>query len=275
MNKGNLCNCTDSPSGLTYYSKHNIMLTNLHRCWGCMSIKRESLEYEALAIMAKYKEPIGSSALNFMLQKIGFDASAATVGRLLSDFDDKGMTVKQGYRGRLITERGLSRLKELDEKLKWQDLSAKLYNTLDSQSKDNLIDVLTARRGIEREIARLAAIKATPEDIKSINEAFNMQLEKAAKGILTFESDLLFHRSIANASKNKVLAAAYEFIWQNGKYSNVMEYIRNYVGGKIVTDHGKILDAIVNGNPHEAEQAMVEHIESLISDVDEYWNVVL
>jgi len=240
-----------------------------------MSIKRESLEYEALAIMAKYKEPIGSSALNFMLQKIGFDASAATVGRLLSDFDDKGMTVKQGYRGRLITERGLSRLKELDEKLKWQDLSAKLYNTLDSQSKDNLIDVLTARRGIEREIARLAAIKATPEDIKSINEAFNMQLEKAAKGILTFESDLLFHRSIANASKNKVLAAAYEFIWQNGKYSNVMEYIRNYVGGKIVTDHGKILDAIVNGNPHEAEQAMVEHIESLISDVDEYWNVVL
>jgi len=225
--------------------------------------------------MAKYKEPIGSSALNVLLRKVGLDASAATIGRLLSDFDDKGMTAKQGYRGRLITEKGLNKLAELNDKLKWQDLSAKLYNTLDLQSKDNLLDVLTARRGIEREIARLAALRATPEDITHITKAYNMQLEKVTLGALTFESDLLFHRSIANASHNKVLAAAYDFIWQNGKYSGVMEHIRNYVGGNIVIDHGKILDAIINKNPHEAEQAMVIHIESLINDVDEYWNVAI
>ena len=221
--------------------------------------------------MAKYKEPIGSSALNVLLRKVGLDASAATIGRLLSDFDDKGLTIKQGYRGRLITEEGLSKLAELNEKLKWQDLSAKFYDTLDLQTKDNLIDVLTARRGIEREIARLAALKATPDDIRNINKAYKLQLEKATLGALTFESDLLFHRSIAAASHNKVLAAAYDFIWQNGKYSGVMEHIRNYVGGGIVIDHGKILDAIINKQPHEAEQAMVLHIESLIDDVDQYW----
>jgi len=238
-------------------------------------IKRENLEYEALSIMAKHKGPIGSSALNVLLRKVGLDGSAATIGRLLSDFDEKGMTAKQGYRGRLITEKGLNKLADLNDKLKWQDLSTKLYNTLDLQSKDNLIDVLTARRGIEREIARLAALKATPEDVHNITKAYNRQLEKATIGALTFESDLLFHRSIANASHNKVLAAAYDFIWQNGKYSGVMEHIRNYVGGNIVIDHGKILNAIVNKKPHEAEQAMVIHIESLINDVDEYWNVAV
>jgi len=240
-----------------------------------MSIKHKHLEYEALDIMAQRQEPIGSSTLTILLRKTGLNVSAATIGRMLSDFDYKGMTVKQGYRGRLITESGISRLAGLREEFKMQDLSAKFYKALDAQTKDNLIDILIARRGIEREIARLAAIKSTQDDITHIKKTFDMQSEKAASGILIFENDLMFHRAIASASKNKVLAAAYDFIWQNGKFSPTMEYIRKHVRGKLVIDHGNILSAIVERNPNEAERAMVAHIEGLIDDVGNYWSSAL
>ena len=239
-----------------------------------MWIERELLEREALNSMTESNDPIGSSALNISLRRAGVYVSDATVGRLLSEFDYKGFTVKQGYRGRLITEKGLGRLKKLCEKLECQDLSEKLYSTLDAQSKDNLIDVLTARRGIEREIARLAALKATPEDIALIQEAFDLQAKQAEHGVLTYEGDLMFHQAVAAASKNMVLIATYDFIWQNGKFSPLMEYVRTSVGGKLVNDHGKILAAIADNDPHAAEQAMVAHIESLIGDVDKYWSDV-
>jgi len=240
-----------------------------------MSTKQEQFEYEALSIMSQSVVPVGSSALSILMRKAGLNISAATIGRQLSDFDYSGMTTKHGFRGRTITESGRVRLAELREKLKWQDLSAKFYKTLDVQTKDNLIDILTARRGIEREIARLAAIKSTPSDISLIREAFEMQSEKAASGGLIFDSDLVFHRAVAAASKNEVLAAAYDFIWQNGKLSPVMEYIRMYVNGKIVIDHSKILSAIEANSPQEAELLMVSHIESLIDDVQQYWNLAM
>jgi len=82
----------------------------------------------------------------------------------------------------------------------------------------------------------------------------------------------MFHQAVAAASKNMVLIATYDFIWQNGKFSPLMEYVRTAVGGKLVNDHEKILDAIAANDPHAAEQAMVAHIEGLIGDVDKYWN---
>ncbi len=97
-------------------------------------------------------------------------------------------------------------------------------------------------------------------------------MKAARRGALLPEHDVAFHRAIAKASKNKVLAAAYDFISQYGKLSPVMEYIRKSVGGTVAVDHAKIVDAIAAGDSHGAEMAMVAHVESLIGDVEKYWS---
>ena len=238
-----------------------------------MPVSREHLEYESLSILSQATEPIGSLALNLTLRERDLTVSAATVGRLLSDFDFSGYTIKQGYKGRLITEKGTAHLSVLRGKFKWQDLSERFYEMIDAQSKDNLLDILTARRGIERETARLAALHATAEDIAKIQSVMTLQREQITGDTLTFESDRTFHRAIAAASKNNVLAAAYDFVWIGKKYSHAIEYIRTYVGGQLVTDHGKILSAIISKNPEQAELAMIDHIDSLIADVNQYWDL--
>jgi GntR family L-lactate dehydrogenase operon transcriptional regulator len=236
--------------------------------------ENEPLEFEALRIISEHPEPIGSLALCQLLKTAGLSISPASTGRLLSRFDYEQFTVRHGFRGRLLTEKGESRLDDLRVKRRLKSLSSDFYNTLDAGKKSSLIDILVARRGIEREIAQLAAVNANLRDINNIKRAYENQAEKSEKGALTFESDFSFHRAIANAGKNSILAAAYDFVWQNGKFSPVMEYIRNRVGSKLVDEHGKILNAIMRRDSAEAELAMASHIENLIEDVNNYWVLV-
>jgi len=238
-----------------------------------MLTDKEVVEYECLRLLTNIQNPMGAVTLSLLLKKRGLDVSGATVGRLLSGFDHEGLTTKHGFQGRILTNAGIKRYTELKSKRLLAEVSSRFYKSVDAESKDNLIEVLVARRGIERETARLAAIRATEEDINTLRKVYETQVKDNTDGILAADSDVLFHQTLAKASKNKVLAAAYDFIWQNGRFSPVMEYIRSAVGGVIAVDHGKILDALLKHNPDEAEKCMTAHIDSLINDVQKYWDL--
>lgn len=237
-----------------------------------MLTAKEMAEYECLNLLTNAQDPIGAVTLSLLLKKKELDVSGATVGRMLSEFDHEGLTTKHGFQGRILTGTGLKRLAELKSKRRLAEVSARFYNSVDAESKDNLIDVLVARRGIERETARLAATLATEADLETLRKVYNTQIKDATDGIVSADSDVLFHQALAKASKNKVLAAAYDFTWQNGRFSPVMEYIRSAVGGIIAVDHGKILDALLKRDPDEADKCMAAHIDSLINDVQKYWD---
>lgn len=238
-----------------------------------MLTQREEYERNVLRILSESTEPVGSVSLSLTLSEQDIGISSATVGRLLTELDRRKLTAKQGYRGRTLTAAGKQRLNELELMRELAEASNKFHKSIDVDNKNDLINILTARRGIEREIARLAAINATEEDIRAITDAYSLQSVDVAHGRVSPENDVAFHRAIGRASKNSVLAAAYDFIWQNGKLSPVMEYVRTYVGGTISSDHRKILDAIVAKDSEGAEKAMVRHIESMIGDVNKYWSL--
>ena len=217
---------------------------------------------------------MGSGALTLHLREKQWDTSAATIGRMLGELDHNGITQKLGYQGRRLTKPGEKRLLELRNKDELARYSSRFYETVEAQSKTNLLNILTARRGIEREAARLAAINATEEDIEHIRDIFRRQNEYVERGEMSAEQDVVFHQAVAMASKNDVLAAAYDFIWQNGKFSPVMEYIRLSVGGKMAVDHSHIIEAIIAKDPVLAEDLMVQHIDGLINDANKYWGIV-
>ena len=233
----------------------------------------EKTEFELLSLFTEALEPMGSHTLSLLLEQKQLNVSSATIGRMLVRLDHQGLTTRSGYRGRVLTDAGLKRFKELKNKQHLADLTSRFYESIDAESMDNLIEVLIARRGIEQESVRLAALHATKEDLQNLKKLYKIQYKDAVKGHVAADTDVLFHQALCKASKNKVLAAAYDFIWQNGRFSPVMEYIRIAVGGTIASDHGKILNALLERNANKAVKCMAGHIDSLIRDVKKYWSL--
>ncbi len=240
-----------------------------------MLIEKDRQEYLILFIINQSEIPVGSGHLSRELKNYGWDVSEATTGRILAQYDSSGFTSKLGYQGRRLTAAGFARFKELEEKKVRTEQGQEFFKVLETRSSEELIDILVARRAIERELARLAAIHATGDEIKELWHFQRLQQERVAhaRGGAA-EQDVAFHRILAKASRNKVLEGAMELIRQDGQLAPVLEYIRKEVHSVVSVDHANILKAIEQHDPDKAERAMVDHIDNLIKDVKKYWNKV-
>lgn len=238
-------------------------------------VNKERQEYLTLLIISQSQSPVGSGYLSREFKNYGLDVSEATAGRILAQMDSLHYTNRIGYQGRTLTNNGIERLKELEEKKVRSDQGQEFFKALESRTKDELIDILVARRAIERELARLAATNATEDEIKGLWHIQRMQKKRVAhaKGGAA-EQDVAFHRIVAKASRNKVLEGAMELIRQDGQLAPVLEFIRKEVHSVVSLDHAKIVTAIENRDADLAEKAMVDHLENLIRDVKKYWDLV-
>ncbi len=238
-------------------------------------VNKERQEYLTLLIINQSQSPVGSGYLSREFKNYGLDVSEATAGRILAQMDSLNYTNRIGYQGRTLTSKGTERLKELEEKKIRSDQGQEFFRALESRTKDELIDILVARRAIEREIARLAASNATEDEIKGLWHIQRMQKERVAhvRGGAA-EQDVAFHRIVAKASRNKVLEGAMELIRQDGQLAPVLEFIRKEVHSVVSLDHAKIVTAIEKRDPDLAEKAMVDHLENIIRDVKRYWDLV-
>lgn len=214
--------------------------------------------------------PVGSGTACELLARAGFAVSEATVGRLLRYMDTQGYTQRVGYKGRTLTPFGrefIGKLSDSESRRHYSDQLARLVRT---QNLDGLLDTLVARRAIEREIARLAAINITPEQAGRI--AVIVKEYEKAEGDRIAHGDVVFHQALAEAAGNKVLTAALDLIRQDAQLSPVFGYIREQLHRRVFADHKSIYDAVASNDSLAAEQAMVAHIENLISDVRKYWS---
>lgn len=233
--------------------------------------EKDELEYRILLAIARSEEPVGSGWLKHRLALTGQAVSEATAGRLLRDMDERGYTCRAGFRGRTLTPEGKARLEQLERDRKRLGYGMELITAVQGRSRSELVDVLVARRGIERETVRLAAEKATDEEIKALEEIISAQDQKSRQNLDIGPEDLDFHRLIACASRNKVLQAAVNLIRQDVQLAPILAYIRREVHGSLVADHRKICQAIRQRSAAAAEKAMVEHIEGMIRDVEAYF----
>ncbi|WP_455563060.1 FadR/GntR family transcriptional regulator [Akkermansia massiliensis] len=75
--------------------------------------------------------------------------------------------------------------------------------------ESELPQILEARLALEKEIARLAAVKRTEEDLKVLESALKDCHARVRPGI---EDDMLFHAAVARATHNPVLAELYNVV---------------------------------------------------------------
>ena len=231
----------------------------------------DALDYQMLRMIAERDGPVGSGTLEIELRAHGFVLSAPTVGRKLRQFEVEGYLVKVGVQGRALTERGRTHLVELERQVILQNSSQALHDLVERGGKEEILELLEARRILEREIIRLAVQHASDGDIERLERILHEQEQRVARGELAVAEDVQFHDVLAEIGGNRVLRSLLGVLRQQGQYTYVITHIRSRVGGRLAVDHVGILDALRRRDPARAQQAVDDHLRKLMRDVERYW----
>ena len=133
--------------------------------------------------------------------------------------------------------------------------------TLDAmlrRSDGSLAHLLEVRRPLEGEIAALAAERITPEQIRTL-EGTIVDLKALKTLDRRIEADLLFHRTLAEATGNPVFLLLLDTVAGLLRVSRVAS-IGTHGVDAAVEGHEEILRAVASRNPAAAREAMLRHL---------------
>jgi GntR family transcriptional repressor for pyruvate dehydrogenase complex len=136
---------------------------------------------------------------------------------------------------------------------------------LTEQSIQSLLNVIEVRRGMEAEIAALAAIRRSPGQLADIEYALRHIEEAVAAGRDGVEEDARFHQCIAEATGNPYWVRFIEMFAQPirsaVKVTRANEARREDFTRQVQAEHEKLVNAIAAGDPELARIAAKEHME--------------
>ena len=233
---------------------------------------KDKIERDMLTIINNADgQPLGCGAISTLLSRNGHTISEATVGRYLRDFDNMQYTEKVSNQGRVLSEKGKERIGIISNQEATFLGGIRFAEAIRSHTKEDLIEVLVARRAIESELAYLAALNNNKSCQDKLREIIEEQKKHIADVKSFSDQDVIFHKAVAKMAKNRVLEAAIALIRQDSQLSPILTHIRKEVNKRIYVDHMTIYEAIMDGKAEEAREAMKAHMEGLIKDVTEYW----
>jgi DNA-binding FadR family transcriptional regulator len=231
------------------------------------------LELVALGVLAQAEEPVGSVRMAEALVDAGINIAEATAGRYLRKLDRAGMTFPITTRGRVITEKGHQRLAELRLAKRQDERSDQLVRAITTTGVDEVMDLLYVRRAVEPEAARLAALRATNEDVERISAIDSAYVQDWKHSETRVGATLTFHRSVARASHNQMLIAVAMMLLDevHEPLARLLDRLTipfdNGTTSSFALEHHAILDAISSHNAEDAESTMRAHVDHLIAVV--------
>ncbi len=162
----------------------------------------EPRQAQLLLIIARSDYPLGARELIRRLDGPDKRLSESTVNRLLRQLDQQGLTESLDGRGRVLSKTGRAVAARSRERSggdgSW---------SLDIRSLSDVQDLLRARRGIEREVARSVALTATKADIARLRQsiaAYGESIDSERRRLITVD----FHKALTEMSDNPILRSA-------------------------------------------------------------------
>lgn len=126
------------------------------------------------------------------------------------------------------------------------------------------LEIIRARQTIEAELAAVAARHSTPALVAGLRESLAVMREEARAGRVPTEGDRLFHTRIAAASENSVLLRVVSELFDerhNPLFAQLSRYFESSDSwAHAIDEHAAVIDAIANGDPQAARQAMFRHL---------------
>jgi DNA-binding FadR family transcriptional regulator len=236
-----------------------------------MNFSSDDRALQVLSMIRDSPEPLGSWSLVDMFEEKGVNLSPATIGRILNHLEKQGYLEKKSYKGRVITGKGQQAMQRALKSRQFDKFTKKLENLLDSRVLHHFIMVLEARKAIEKEMARLAAKNITEEQIQKMEEMEHQREEDFAQHRIYAMPDIRFHHILAEASGNDVLVVFGQLISLLGQQSYIFDYMRSKLKKPYFISHKKIIAALKEHDPDKAEQCIIEHVDQLIHDVNNYY----
>lgn len=218
--------------------------------------------------------PVGAWALHDELLNLGIDCSVATIGRYLHQLDKNGLTVQKSNLGRILTEKGIAWLNQLETTLESTQIRIKLSNAVQITQLSELKDLVFTRRILETEAARLAAEYATDNEIDQMWSAILKHQDIVGQKLDPTDSALALHTTIAKISHNKFISSLLNIlIYEEKLLETTMESLQTREqGATYVKEHRIIAEAISRHDSDVAAKLMYEHMTHLCESIQEQTN---
>ena len=163
------------------------------------------------------------------------------------------------------------------------DLSVDESSGHHSAIKAQVLQIVEVRRAVEAEAAGLAAERATEAEIGAVRDALRAIDEAAAAGGDGVDEDLAFHRAIADASGNPVLAETVRYlgeVMRTGiRFTRANEARRDDFIQQVRDEHAAIVAALAARDTARASAAARAHLmgaDRRLQDADErFWAKVV
>lgn len=130
-----------------------------------------------------------------------------------------------------------------------------------THSQSSLEHLKEARVSLESEMARMAAMRRSDDDVRELKTILSRQKATRADAERFLEADGHFHRRIAAISGNPIFEAVAHGIFSWMRTFHVESVRKRGLEGLTLAEHGAILDAIAAGDGEAAARAMRDHLE--------------
>ncbi len=178
-----------------------------------------------------------------------FGVGRPVVREAMQRLASKGMiSIQHGERARVVKV-------DMNSMISQIDLAAR---HLLSSSTENVDHLREARLFFEMGLVKVAAQRASPEDIDRLNAAFFL-MRKNLDSEQFIPADMDFHQEIARISGNPIYLAVSQAIlhWMADYRMDMLSYKNQQTA---LAEHQRILDRISAHDPDGAEQTMYDHL---------------
>lgn len=159
-----------------------------------------------------------------------------------------------------------------EENWNWFDPDVIGWQSKAGLTHEFLRDLQELRRVVEPTAVRLAAERATPQDIAAIEEAFAGMKQAIEHGGDYVTHDLRFHQGLLRACRNRLLIHMSKALGALLRTSFELSSSRQGATARSLPLHREVLDAVIAHDPARAENAILVLIDGAQQDIKEVLN---
>ncbi len=150
----------------------------------------------------------------------------------------------------------------------WFDPDVITWQSKAGLTPEFLRDLQDLRRVVEPAAVRLAAERATPQDIKDIEAAYEGMRQAVEAGGDYVTYDLRFHQGLLKACKNRMLVQMSKALSALLRTSFEISTTRKDGPRSSLPLHRAVLDAVIARQPARAERAILVLIDGAHEDIE-------
>jgi len=156
-----------------------------------------------------------------------------------------------------------------EEHWNWFDPDVIAWQSKAGLTPEFLRDLQDLRRVVEPAAVRLAAQRATADDIAGIEAAFEGMKRAVKEGGDYVTHDLRFHQGLLRSSRNRMLVQMSKALAALLRTSFELSNSKKGAPAKSIPLHQAVLDAVIARNPAKAEKAILVLIDGAHEDIEQ------